>query len=231
MIPSLIFEHLYPQLGVILAPVWAGGVLLATSRARAAPLRAGVVALICAALLYGLASSVTGLAGPGAAALVSVRGVQVRAQWWGVALLVALCAQPGRPARPHAHPWRSLLPLLALAGQGYAALVTGVVVTGRAALEPGRPRRALLLSGLAFMVAAHLLDLYSLPIWIRLNHVVGQGWSEILIDLGEQALRALAWVDLLSWALRMDPPGDSFLSRLWLALRSHRPPRGPPDAR
>ncbi|MCB9745618.1 MAG: hypothetical protein H6741_21610 [Alphaproteobacteria bacterium] len=201
MLRDLILDQLYPHLGVVAAPVWVLGALIAARRRPRG--RAALVAFVCLAMIYGLLASVGLWRGPLSEWLSSVRGVQLRAQWLGLtAILAAVGAGGGRATGT---PWRSALALPLLMHQGAAALAAGVVIAGLGLLEPGRPRRASLGLGLTALIAAWVTETWSLDLWIQLGRHLSADGASAVVDLGEQLLRALGWLGVLAWALPARP--------------------------
>lgn len=107
----------------------------------------------------------------------------------------------------------SLLALLlgALAAQqghgGFGALLTGVMIAGRGAWEPGQVARLPLALAVLLLTGAGLWDAGSLPLWAELRRWTGLGpdAASLAVDATEQVLRLLAWVAAATWALAPRP--------------------------
>ena len=154
--------------------------------------RAGALPFLA---LLGLGLLALGSARPlGLEALVDLHGVRPAAQWLGLAALLLLCPPATRPAIPGV---RSLLPLplLGLLGVGSGGLLTAVLIAGRGLLEPGQPRRRVLLATLALLAGAEVVDVYSLPLWLGVRRLgLHHDTASLVVDGTASALGLCGWL-------------------------------------
>ncbi len=124
-------------------------------------------------------------------------------QWAGVALLVALRRPPVGPLGV-----RSVLPLALAMPGGFGSLLVAVIIASGGLLERSQPQRLALASGLLTLFASDRWDDHSLWLWGQAQRWLGLGQdpASTVVDIGELALRLLAWGLLGLWALRRDPP-------------------------
>jgi hypothetical protein len=182
---------------------WSGwlaalGVRPGLPRRRSASAAAGLLlAGSLAALLPALAHGALRWVG------LEAGGLGDGVQWALAAGLIAWASPRGRRRAP---PGLSLLPLVLVAWQGLGAALAALVIAGSGAVEPGQPRRGLLIAGLAGLTACTLIDANSLQIWMALGRWTpfGGDAASLLVDGADLLAGLLGWSAVLAWVTR--PP-------------------------